>query len=556
MPDHMPRSRVIKCVLAFVALLAGCADVGAPPGGPEDKQGPVVLESTPVNGAVNQSGIRVIEFKLSEGVQIPKGATVFISPRQKVLPKVSWSSQSVKIELADSLAANRTYLVTLPTALADLRGNKPDSSITLAFSTGPALDSCSISGAVYADDKPVAGVTIGLYNSASLTPEPPYDSIFPDYLTASGKGGEFSFHHLPSASFRLIAFQKSARDDRFRPLRDKFGIPDRPTDLSSIRSIENLNLALTSQDTLPYKIISALLNSDRVLQLRLSKQLNLNQLSVTDSIRLSLGGTQLAAVPIAPPDSESFTTIRAYFGPLTAGVGRLRWTIEPEKSPATFDSLRISAPADTTRPAISGVWPNPRPLLSIDTAVHVYFSEPISLTKITDTAIVVNSLKDSSRLLCTKSMRSPIELVLSPEGLAAGQQYVVRVRRGDIQDLSGNSIGDSVVQYTFSIINTDSLGWLEGNITWPLSDTGFPATILLRKLNDTHTYRFTAGSSFKFALPAGKYLLGGYIDRNSNGFFDRGTIYPFTLAEPFLPLVDTVSVRARFETAGIEVQFK
>lgn len=548
--------RLHICLVAIAALLCGCADVGAPPGGPEDKQGPVVLESTPANGSINQSGLRFIEIKLSEGVQIPKGASVLISPRQKTAPKVSWSSHTVKIELTDSLVANRTYLVTLPTALADLRGNKPDSSITVAFSTGPSLDSCSISGAVYGDDKPVAGVTIGLYNTSTITSEIPYDSIFPDYLTATGKGGEFSFHHLPSAPFRLIAFQKSARDDRFRPLRDKFGIPDRPIDLSSTRAIENLNLALTSRDTLPYKIISALLNNDRVLQLRLSKQLNRNQLSAVDSIRLSLGSAQLTAIPIAPPDSESFSTIKAYFGPLTAGIGQLRWTIEPGQPPAAFDSLRVSAPADTTRPALTGVWPDSRPLLSIDTAVHMYFSEPISFVKMTDTAVTIASPNDSSRLLCNKAIRSPFELVLSPQGLTAGQQYLVRVHQNDIADLAGITMGDSVVQYQFSIINPDSLGWLEGSVNRPVSDTGHLATLLLRKLNDPHTYRFASASTFKFALPAGKYLLGGFIDRNSNGVFDRGSVYPFTLSEPFLPPTDTVSVRARFETAGIEVQFK
>ena len=552
----MPPFRVTSYLLAVLALLAGCADVGAPPGGPEDKQGPVVLESTPVDGSVNQSGFPFIEIKLSEDVQIPKGASPLISPRQSVAPKVSWSSHSVRIELADTLAANRTYLVSLPTSLSDLRGNKPDSSITLAFSTGPSLDSCSISGAVYSDDKPAAGVTIGLYSASSLTPETPYDSIFPDYLTASGKGGEFSFHHLPSAPFRLIAFQKSARDDRFRPVRDKFGIPDRPIDLSSIRSIENLTLALTSQDTLPYKIISAVLNNDRVLQLRLSKQLNLNQLSATDSIRLSLGSTQLTAVPIPPPDSESFSTIRAYFGPLTAGVGQLRWTIEPDQPTATFDSLRISAPDDSTRPMIIGVWPDSRPLLGVDTAVHLYFSEPISFGKMSDTAVTIGSLKDSSRLLSTNAIRSPFELELSPQGLTSGQQYLVRVRQNEMPDLSGNPIGDSVVQYTFSILNSDSLGWLEGHITRPASDSGSRTVLLLRKLKDTRSLRHVSTDTFKIALPAGKYLLGGFVDRNGNGLFDRGMIFPFTLSEPFRPLTDTVSVRARFETAGVEVQFK
>ena len=133
---------------------------------------------------------------------------------------------------------------------------------------------------------------------------------------------------------------------------------------------------------------------------------------------------------------------------------------------------------------------------------------------------------------------------------------MVRVRQNELPDLTGNPIGDSVVQYTFSILNSDSLGWLEGHITRPASDSGSRTVLLLRKLNDTRSLRHISTDTFKIALPAGKYLLGGFVDRNGNGRFDRGMIFPFTLSEPFRPLTDTVSVRARFETAGVEVQFK
>ena len=67
--------------------------------------------------------------------------------------------------------------------------------------------------------------------------------------------------------------------------------------------------------------------------------------------------------------------------------------------------------------------------------------------------------------------------------------------------------------------------------------------------------RKTTDRRFKFELPAGKYLLSGFIDRNENDELDHGRLNPFVPAETDAVYTDTVSVRARFETAGIEFLF-
>ena len=57
---------------------------------------------------------------------------------------------------------------------------------------------------------------------------------------------------------------------------------------------------------------------------------------------------------------------------------------------------------------------------------------------------------------------------------------------------------------------------------------------------------------FAIDLPAGEYLLSGFVDTDNSGRRDLGTIIPFSTAETQAHYTDTISVRARFETTGIE----
>ena len=65
-----------------------------------------------------------------------------------------------------------------------------------------------------------------------------------------------------------------------------------------------------------------------------------------------------------------------------------------------------------------------------------------------------------------------------------------------------------------------------------------------------------SGRNFSIELPAGKYVLSGFVDSNGNGEKDAGSVQPFEFSESRAVLADTVAVRARFETAGIEFLFR
>jgi hypothetical protein len=555
----MERWRKTLFVLMILSIL-GCAETGLPPGGPEDKTGPKVVVSQPPDGAVNQSNVRSVQMEFSERVMVPtQGASVYISPRPASPPKISWGARSLTIVFADSLTGNCTYVISIPGLLTDLRGNRPDTSISLAFATGPALDSGRIAGEVFAGDKGAAGVAVALFDIDRFASAASIDSIFPDYLTLTGGKGEFQFTNLPAGRFRLVAYQKSGRDDRFRPIRQKFALPDRDIEVGGAISIARLTMSLTSQDTTPVKISSAAASLDGVLQMRLSSPVSRHQIeSSAPALVVSMGGGDFHAVAISPSDSDLVTTVQAYCGRLPQGVASIKWLFDSSRPALTFDSLKVPAVRDTTKPVILAVFPSQEPLLTTDTAIHIRFSEPIDTSLLGDSTIALKTVRDSTIISASRTMPNLFDLVLRADSLKTGGAYTLTIQEKGIRDLVGNALGDSLRTYGFSIFPADSLGWIDGAAHVSLkADSSAGVGLTFRRIIDGRRFLWYGKSgSFQIALPGGKYVITGYVDRNANRRFDAGAVFPFTLAETQLKYTDTVAVRARFETAGVDLEFK
>ena len=119
-------------------------------------------------------------------------------------------------------------------------------------------------------------------------------------------------------------------------------------------------------------------------------------------------------------------------------------------------------------------------------------------------------------------------------------------------------MGDSLISYNFSILDTDSLGAISGRVVVDLPDkSNLPIKLFFNKTGSKDSFKLNIDSEeFKIDVPAGKYLLSGFIDSDLNGEKGNGTIFPFRLAETMAFYPDTISVRARFETSEILFEFK
>ncbi len=545
-------------ILPIVCVLS-CAEVAPPPGGEIDKKGPIILGTTPASGSVNVAPTDKIVISFSEPVQRPTGGqTLFLSPRQTQPPKVHWKSDRIEIELSDTLAPNQTYILSLSANITDLRNNKVDSLAPIAFSTGPALDTGVITGDVLEQRAGVGGIVIALFDS--LPPDgQPYDSTFPQYLTSSGSDGRFTFRYLPSRSFYLIAFQDKNNNGLFNPSSERFAVPDRSVSLGDSIGVPNLHLQLAPAFP-PSAIQDASFSVDGMVRLRfvgpiIPKFISRHPSGARIWLRSDSAKTY-SGLAIAQAPEDTTRVLDLWLGPVDTGayVGSIQ--LDSLANPMAIDTFEVKTGEDKTPPRITATSPAAGSHFRDQILLTFAFSEPIDTARLQpSTFTLIASPADTIPL--TRTWSDLMHLHLTPGSLATGMSYTLTASAPDILDLHGTPVGDSVRVYTFSTLDPDSVGTAVGTVTLASDVSPNAVKLSFVRLPDQHPFALSlSDSKFSLSLPAGKYLLSGYIDRDSDGTLSRGSVQPYRYAETAALYPDTIAVRARFETTGINFEIR
>ncbi len=193
-------ARIVRRLIALLAI-AGCAQPGIPPGGPQDRDPPLLVRVTPDTNAVNvRPGAIAFQFDevVSERPQgVPTLADLFIISPSTGPASVSWRRSRVEITPRGGLRPNTTYTVRMLPGLVDLDNNADSTGVTVVFSTGPELATGRIEGRAFdwATGRPAMRAVI----EAIALP----DSA--RYATESDSLGAFAITHMPPGRFLLRA---------------------------------------------------------------------------------------------------------------------------------------------------------------------------------------------------------------------------------------------------------------------------------------------------------------------------------------------------------------
>jgi len=561
------RSQLIIGLALLCAVGLGCAEIAPPPGGEVDKTGPTLVSSDPADGTLEVTSLQSIVLTFSEKLtKLDKGRGVFMSPRQTFEPEIEWKSNQIHIELAEPLQRDQTYVVSVSSDVTDLRRNRLDSTVTIAFSTGLHIDSGSAAGVVLtAEEKPAAGWAIGLYRELDFPDTENADSTYPDYFTNCDPQGRFELKYLPPGDYRLLAFDDRNRDDLFNPMVEAFAVPDREFNIGGDLKLDDLILTGTEFDSLTPRIISAVATSDGLLRVRLNRPIDPTWLGrQPEKLQISALADSVnyhtEAILEATDDESSVVT--AYVPNLVEGFYSLNVDYSATGTPMSYDSVHFRRMEDKSPPTLIKTEPSDPTLFAHAVILRHTYSEPIDTLQLTDQSF---SLWESDSLLVpiTLQWEDRFHLTLRSERILPAQRYRLDITEFDLVDLSGNQLGDSVRSFTFSTHNADSLGSISGNvlISAPPNQNA-PAHLTFQLAGTSRWFDIVVepglslqdgiGRAFSLEVPPGKYLLRGFVDRDGDGKLTPGGIRPFRLSETRAIYTDTISVRARFETAGIQ----
>ena len=230
MPGRRGKHKIYEIILLII--IAGCAKISAPTGGPKDREPPFVVKCDPVNGARNFKGNEV-SVTFNEYVVLEKINDKFmVSPPMKKRPKIFLRGKSVHVQYDEALRDSTTYTFNFQDAIRDLNEGNVLNNFQFVFSTGPEIDSLSVTGNVYnalsldAPEETLVLLYSRLYDSAVI-------KRLPDYISRVDKNGYFRIDNVKAGKYRLYALKDADNSKNFNLPDEQFAFLKDTIEVSS-----------------------------------------------------------------------------------------------------------------------------------------------------------------------------------------------------------------------------------------------------------------------------------------------------------------------------------
>jgi len=251
-----------------------------PEGGPRDTTPPKVLKMEPKDLTTNFTAKKIV-ITLDEYFNIQNESKEFsISPEQEKAPILKKDLKKLEIIFQDSLEKNTTYSLNFGKAIADVNESNVLKNLTYAFSTGPLLDSLSISGRVYntLTGKPELDATVFIIPIAR-------DSIFGNkkasIYTLTDSSGLYTLRNLKKDTYRIYALKEAAGDKIYQQRTDEIGFLKDSIVLT--KNLDSINLGIFKELAQAFRILDRRLNTDGSITMVFNQRLTKPEISILNN---------------------------------------------------------------------------------------------------------------------------------------------------------------------------------------------------------------------------------------------------------------------------------
>lgn len=199
---------ITKYILIVAVLLAyGCAQQGAPTGGPKDEDPPILLKAEPSNYSINFEE-KKIQLTFDEYLDMGNFVQeLIVSPPMEEKPEIKLRNKTLIIEFEEELKEDITYTFNFGEGIKDLNEKNVLMNFEYVFSTGDYLDSLSIKGRLKnAFDLSIVEPPIYVMLYTELRDSMPLIDI-PYYVGRSDKEGNFAVNNLRPDDYKLFVLK-------------------------------------------------------------------------------------------------------------------------------------------------------------------------------------------------------------------------------------------------------------------------------------------------------------------------------------------------------------
>jgi len=546
--------------LAMLILFVSCASEAPPPGGPEDKTPPSIVETEPKPDTVGVSTTTDIVIRFSEYLNRRSVApSIFISPFISTDYEVDVSRSRVTIDFGEPLQDSTTYIITLGTGIADLRGNRLSQSYQLAFSTGSEIDRGVMRGRIYRPESGEGSVTVVAYRDEGLK----LDSLLrrrPDYISNPGPNGVFQFSSIQPGQYFFLAVGDQNRNFLYDS-GEQTGVPSDTfwtvTDSITTTALRMKmfqypadSLVLTTVSQQNRHQLTAGFN--RVPQQQPDEQdfMFISQQNDTLHPAAVSRGEQPSEYYVEqyqlPPDSTYLFLARDLtdeFG-LPFGMQRDRRDIELS---TTKDTLALEPPAISVQDSATGVSQSGEFTIQYNRAI-----QPLA----PDSILHISNIDTGTYDIIRRDNRT---LVALPDSLwPAGQWLRWTLVDSVVRDLRDSTYSDSLTSGSFQFEPGTRYGAVTGEVA--ASEAWIPGRIRVRAhlMDPEQEYQTRVNNQYRYEfrrLLPGTYWFEAYYDADSSATYSPGRPLPFVPSEKFVILQDSIEVRSRWETSAVNLKF-
>jgi hypothetical protein len=446
-------------------------------------------------------------------------------------------------------------------------------AFTLAFSTGKEIDRGAIEGRVYPRNNgdAISGIMIFAYRLDGLNPDTLNPIIVkPDFITQTGKNGDFFLHHIPFGNYRVFAVRDEYRNLVYDREIDEYGVPSGIINITVSDSITTgVLMKLAKEDTTCPRLVKVTTPNRNHILVEFSESINpvsvaLSSFSAIDTIDRK--PFDLLIVSPSPVTSTSFFMVtqkqdsgrvfRLSVQGITDSVGN---KINPLANTILF---RSSLKSDTLGPQLAFVSiKDSARAVDLQPVVTMAFSDALAKS---DSLDWINLFDNNKQLVPTeKKWISDVVISLRPEKqLMSWAWYTLRAELRRVHDWAGRVCRDSTKSWRFETLDIEDLSSVEGIvIDGNKIDTAGHLYVTAIQIGERNPkqYIVAADATGNFLFPQiaeGRYVFQSFRDRNNNGEYDSGKPFPFIYSERFSSFSDTLKVRARWPLEGVKIEMK
>ncbi len=235
----------------FLALYS-CANQTTPTGGPKDETPPGLVQALPLDGSTNFRGKEII-LVFDEPVRIENAKEqVIISPSIGKDFTLIARKNRVFLSAPNPFNDSTTYSVRFRESIKDITEGNSAVDVSLAFSTGPYLDSIYIAGTVtdLLAGLPQEDATVALFSQDTF-------DIFrhtPIWFSRTDDRGSFLIQNLKAGRYSLYAFEDKNKNLKIDSRGEKYGI--HPSWIELTDSVAPFHIPILSLDARKLRLIA------------------------------------------------------------------------------------------------------------------------------------------------------------------------------------------------------------------------------------------------------------------------------------------------------------